>query len=70
MIIKQEMAQTMLMYSKLTYIFWTHAVHTTIDIQNRLMLRKNNDKNSYELWKGSTKKTSTSRHKFAKGYAE
>jgi hypothetical protein len=47
------MAQTMLMDSKLTYIyFWTHAMHTTVHIQNIVILRKNNDKNPYELWKG------------------
>jgi hypothetical protein len=54
MIITQEMARTMLMDSKLTDIFWTHAVHTTVHIQNRVMLRNNNDKTPYELWKGST----------------
>jgi transposase InsO family protein len=48
----QEMAQTMLMDSKLTDIFWTHAMHTTIHIQNRVILRNTNDKTSYELWKG------------------
>jgi transposase InsO family protein len=48
----QEMARTMLMDSKLTDIFWTHAVHTTIHIQNRVMLRNNTDKTPYELWKG------------------
>jgi hypothetical protein len=48
----QEMARTMIMDSKLTYIFWTWAVHTTIHIQNRLILRNKNDKTSYELWKG------------------
>jgi hypothetical protein len=53
MIITQEMARTMLMDSKLTYIFWKHEVHTTIYIQNRVMLINNNDKNPYELWKGS-----------------
>jgi hypothetical protein len=53
MIITQEMARTMLMDSKLTDIFWTHAVHTTVHIQNRVMLRNNNDKTPYELWKGS-----------------
>jgi hypothetical protein len=52
MIITQEMARTMLMDSKLTDIFWTHAVHTTVHIQNRVMLRNNNDKTPYELWKG------------------
>jgi transposase InsO family protein len=30
----QEMAQTMLMDSKLTDIFWTHVVHTIVHIQN------------------------------------
>jgi hypothetical protein len=33
--------------------FWTHVVHTSIHIQNRVMLRNNNDKTLYELWKGS-----------------
>jgi hypothetical protein len=47
----QEMARTMLMDLKLTDIFWTHAVHTTVHIQNIIMLRNNNDKNPYELWK-------------------
>ena len=42
----------MIMDSKLTDIFWTHAVHIKTHIQNRVMLRNNNDKTSYELWKG------------------
>ena len=46
------MARTMLMDSKLTDIFWTHVVHTTVHIQNRVMLRKNTDKTPYKLWKG------------------
>jgi predicted nucleotidyltransferase len=46
------MAQTMLMDSKLTDVFWAHAVHTTVHIQNRVMLRNNNDKTPYDLWKG------------------
>jgi hypothetical protein len=46
------MARTMLMDSKLTDIFWVQAVHTTIHIQNKEMLRNNNDKTSYDLWKG------------------
>ena len=33
--------------------FWTHAVHTIVHIQNRVMLRNNNEKNPYELWKRS-----------------
>ena len=49
----QEMARTMIMDSKLTDIFWTHAVHTIVHIQNIIMLGNNNDKNPYELWKGS-----------------
>jgi hypothetical protein len=40
------------MDSKLIDIFWTHVVHTTVHIQNRVILRNNNDKNSYKLWKG------------------
>jgi transposase InsO family protein len=44
-----EMAQTMLMDSKLTDVFWTHAVHTKFHIQNRVMMRKNSDKTPYEL---------------------
>ena len=43
----------MLMDSKLTDIFWTHEVHTSVHIQNRVMLRNNNDKTPYKLWKGS-----------------
>jgi transposase InsO family protein len=40
----QEIARTMLMDSKLTGIFWTYAVHTTIHIQNIVILRNNTDK--------------------------
>jgi hypothetical protein len=40
------------MYSKLRDIFWTHEVHTTVHIQNKVMLRNNNEKTPYELWKG------------------
>ena len=47
-----EMDRTMLMDSKLIDIFWTQAVHTTIHIQNKVMLRNNTNKNPYELWKG------------------
>jgi transposase InsO family protein len=45
----QEMARTMLMDSKLTDIFWTRAVQTAVQIQNRVMLT---DKTPYKLWKG------------------
>jgi transposase InsO family protein len=48
----QEMAQTMLMDSKLIDIFWTQEVHTSVHIQNRVMLKNNTDKTPYELWKG------------------
>jgi hypothetical protein len=48
----QKMAQTMLMDSKLKDIFWTQEVHTTIHIQNRVMLRNKTEKTPYELWKG------------------
>jgi frataxin-like iron-binding protein CyaY len=48
----QEMAQTMLMDSKLRDISWTHVVHATIHIQNRVILINNNEKTPYELWKG------------------
>jgi hypothetical protein len=47
----QEMTQTMLMDSKLTDVFWPHAVHTSVHIKNRVMLKKN-DKTPYKLWKG------------------
>jgi hypothetical protein len=40
------------MDSKLTNIFWTHVVHTTIHIQNIVILRNNTNKTPYELWKG------------------
>jgi hypothetical protein len=48
-----EMARTMLMYSKLIYVFLAHVVHTTFHIQNIVMLRNNNDKTPYDLWKGT-----------------
>ena len=41
----------MLMDSKLTDLFWTQEVHTSLHIQNRVMLRNNTDKTPYELWK-------------------
>jgi hypothetical protein len=42
----------MLMDSKLTDIFWTHAVHTTVHIQNIVMLINTTNKTPYDLWKG------------------
>jgi transposase InsO family protein len=50
--IVQEIARTMLMDSKLTDIFWTRVVNIAVHIQKRVMLRNNNDKSPYELWKG------------------
>jgi hypothetical protein len=47
-----EMARTLIMDSKLTDTFWTQAMHTTVHIQNKVMLRNNTDKTPYELWKG------------------
>jgi hypothetical protein len=32
--------------------FWTQVVHTSVHIQNRVMLRNNTNKTPYELWKG------------------
>ena len=37
---------------KIDGYFWTHTVHTTVHIQNKVMLRNNTDKNPYELRKG------------------
>jgi hypothetical protein len=48
------MARTMLMDSKLTYVFWAHAVHVIVHIQNKIMLRNNSDKTPYKLWNGRT----------------
>jgi hypothetical protein len=50
--IVQEMARTMLKYSKLGNIFWAQVVHTTIHILNKGIPRSNSDKTPYELWKG------------------
>jgi hypothetical protein len=33
--------------------FWTHVMHISVHIQNILILRNNNEKTPYELWKGS-----------------
>jgi transposase InsO family protein len=50
--IVHEMTRTMLMDSKLKDVFWEDAMHTTIHIQNIVMLKTNSDKTLYELWKG------------------
>jgi hypothetical protein len=34
-------------------MFWTHVVHTSIHIQNKVMIRNKNGKTPYELWKRS-----------------
>jgi hypothetical protein len=48
----QEMVRTMLMDYKLTDVFWTHALHTSVHIQNRVILRNKRDKTPYKLSKG------------------
>jgi hypothetical protein len=45
------MAQTMLMDYKLTDIFWKQAMHTTVHIQNKVMLRNNIDKTDGRMGK-------------------
>jgi hypothetical protein len=46
------MARTMLMDSQSIDIFWTHVVHKSVHIPNRVILRKNIDKTPYKLLKG------------------
>ena len=46
------MARTMLNESRLNNMFWHQAVHTAVHILNRILLRNNNDKTPYQLWKG------------------
>jgi hypothetical protein len=48
----QEMARTMLMDSKLTYVFLVQVMHKTIHIHNIGMLINNSDKTIYKLWRG------------------
>ena len=47
-----EMERTMLNESKLSNILWPQVVHTIVYILNRILLRNNNDKTPYQLWKG------------------
>jgi hypothetical protein len=47
-----EMARTMLNESKLSNILWPQAIHTTVHILNRILLRNNHFKTPYQLWKG------------------
>jgi hypothetical protein len=42
----------MLKDSKLSDIFWVQEIHTVLHILNRGIIRSNNDKTPYELWKG------------------
>jgi hypothetical protein len=53
--IVQEMARTMLMDSKLKDFFWTHAMHTIVHIQKKIMIMNKSDKTPYKLWKGRSK---------------
>ena len=46
------MARTMLNEVGINGKFWPQAVHTTIHILNRVLLRNNADKTPYESWKG------------------
>ena len=46
------MARTMLNESKVGDRFWREAIHTSVYIQNRCMLRPNEDKTPYEMWFG------------------
>jgi hypothetical protein len=48
----QEMDRTMSMDSKLIDVFWEHAVHIIVHIQNIIILINNSDKTPYERWKG------------------
>ena len=47
-----EMAKTMLNDSQISDKFWGQAVHTSVHILNKGLLRNDNDKNPYELWIG------------------
>ena len=45
------MVRTMLNEAGINDMFWPQAVHTTIHILNKVLLRNNADKIPYELWK-------------------
>ena len=47
-----EMERTILNESRLSNVFCLQAVHTAVHILNRSLLRNNNDKTPYQLWKG------------------
>jgi hypothetical protein len=44
------MARTMLNDSQLNGKFWRQVLHTSVDIMNKGLLRKDNGKTPYELW--------------------
>ena len=46
------MARTMLLAANLQPKFWREVVGTAVYTLNRTQIRPNNEKNSYELWKG------------------
>jgi hypothetical protein len=43
------MARTMLMDSKLKYVFWVQEMHISVHIQNRGILTNKSDKTPYKL---------------------
>ena len=45
-----EMARTMLNEYKSNDKFWGQAVYTAVQIMNRGLLRRKNDKTPYKLW--------------------
>ena len=47
-----EMARTMLNESRLNDMFLPQVVHIVVHILNRSLLRNNNYKTPYQLWKG------------------
>ena len=50
-----EMASAMLNDSKISDVFWVHAVHKTVHILNRGFLRTKIDQTPHGLWKGRPK---------------
>ena len=47
-----EMARTMLHEAKLSNVLWPQAIHTTVHILNRCLLRNNQSVMPYQMWKG------------------
>ena len=47
-----EIERAMLNESRLSNVFWPQAADTVVHILNRILLRNNNDKTPYQLWKG------------------